>query len=100
MLQHAGNYLIEVNGISSEDAVEVYLLKKDGDAEWLWVYDIADKRKIDDRDSGWWSIRDSTITVNIRGNSGLMTEDYKLNDRYFRNVHITKRFLVKTNKVF
>lgn len=100
MQKHAGNYKIEVIGLSSKDAVEVYLLKEDGDADWLWVYDIAGTRKIDDRSDGWWSMKDSTITISIRGNSGIMEEVYKLDGEYFRNVDIKKRFLVKTNKLF
>lgn len=100
MKQHAGNYKIEVNGVSSKDAVEVYLLKMDGDADWLWVYDIDGIKKIDDRKNGWWSIQDSTLTVNITGNSGVIEEVYNFNDGYFRNVQIKKRFLVRTQKTF
>lgn len=100
MHKHAGNYKIEVAGVSSKDAVEVYLLKEDGNANWLWVYDIAGTKKIDDRKDGWWTILDSTITISIRGNSGIIEEVYKLNGEYFRNVDIKERFLVRTVKSF
>ncbi len=84
----------------SKDAVEVYLLKKDGNAEWLWVYNIDGIKKIDDRKNGWWSVQDSTLSVNIRDNSGVLEEVYNLNDGYFRNVKIEKRFLVTPQKTF
>lgn len=100
MQRYAGNYMIEVNGVSSKNAVEVYLLKKNGNAVWLWVYDIDNAKKIDDRSEGWWTIRDSTIIINIRGNSGVIEETYKFNNGAFRNIQLKKRYLEKTLKTF
>ena len=54
--KYAGSYKIEVSGTSSKEQVEVYILHKEGKAEWLWVN--YGKNKVgysDDRKFGTWS---------------------------------------------
>ncbi len=100
LLIFSGNYKIEVDGVSSKDAVEVYLLKNDGTAEWLWVYDIANSKRIDDRKNGWWTIQDNIIKINIRGNSGVIEEVYKSENGSIRNTQLKRRFLRRTLVTF
>lgn len=96
----AGIYKIEVDGVSSREEVEVYILQADGTAEWLWVEYIRGRRRIEDRSLGSWSANDESMSINIPGSTGTMTEVYELNNGTLRNNLITKRWLRKTDEAF
>ncbi len=99
--KYAGSYKIEVLGTSSKKQVEVYILSKEGNAEWLWVnYGQNKIRKSDDRKSGTWLADENSLTINIRGNSGMISETYLEKDGTLVNTQLSKRSLERTNETF
>ncbi|MEP2058813.1 MAG: hypothetical protein ABJJ05_13455 [Maribacter litoralis] len=99
--KYAGSYKIEVSGTSSKEQVEVYILHKEGKAEWLWVN--YGKNKVgysDDRKFGTWLADEKSLTIEIRGNSGMISETYLEKDGALINKQLSKRSLEKTNETF
>lgn len=99
--KYAGSYKIEVSGTSSKEEVEVYILYKEGKAEWLWVN--YGKNKVgysDDRKFGTWFADENSLTIEIRGNSGMISETYLEKDGALINKQLSKRSLEKTNETF
>jgi len=94
----AGGYTIEVKGVSSAQEVELYALNENGGAKWMWIKNDGNGGAIvDDEKSGTWSATENSITIDIRGNSGMISETYKLNnDNVLTNTQLTKRYLKKT----
>ena len=98
--KYSGNYKIEVLGTSSDKEVEIYILKDNGEAEWLWVYYKGNVVNIDDRKLGTWEATESSLNISIRGNSGIITEVYSEKNGALINNQLTKRRLEKTNESF
>jgi len=98
--RYSGTYKIEVLGTSSKKEVEVYKLNVNGQAEWLWVYYKGGFAEIDDRKTGTWFATEDNITINIQGNSGMITEVYSNKQGMLINVPLSKRRLEKTNESF
>lgn len=99
--KYAGSYKIEVSGTSSKEQVEVYILHKEGKAEWLWVN--YGKNKVgftDDRKFGTWLADENSLTIDIQGNSGMISETYVEKDGALINKQLSKRSLEKTNETF
>ncbi len=93
----AGGYTIEVEGVSSAQEVELYALNENGGAIWMWIEnDGNDGAIIEDEKSGTWSATENSITIDIRGNSGMISETYKLKGNLLTNTQLTKRYLKKT----
>jgi len=92
-----GSYTIEVKGVSSAQEVEVYALNENGGAIWLWVEnDGKGGARIDDKKTGTWIATENGITININGNSGLISETYELKNNTLTNIQLPKRYLKKT----
>ncbi len=94
----AGGYTIEVKGVSSAQEVELYALNENGGAKWMWIENDGNGGAIVvDEKSGTWSATENSITIDIRGNSGMISETYKLNNNnVLTNTQLTKRYLKKT----
>ncbi len=93
----AGSYTIEVKGVSSAQEVEVYALDENGGASWLWVEnDGKGGANVEDRKTGTWTATENGITINIRGNSGMISETYELKNNVLTNTQLPKRYLKKT----
>ena len=93
----AGGYTIEVKGVSSAQEVEVYALNENGGAIWMWVEnDGKGGAIVDDRKQGTWNATKNSITINIQGNSEMISETYKLDDGVLTNIHVPKRYLKRT----
>ncbi len=52
--------------------------------EWASFYD-SNKWTSKESKKGSWSVTDSTITIDIMGNSEMISEVFKLRDGYFKN---------------
>ena len=99
--KYSGSYKIEVSGTSSKEQVEVYILHKEGKAEWLWInYGKNNVGYSDDRKFGTWLADEKSLTVDIRGNSGMISETYVEKDGSLINKQLSKRSLEKTNETF
>ncbi len=74
--QFSGNYIIKVKGYSSGNEIEKYTLYKDGTAEWRYIekpsYKIISLKK------GRWNVEPNLIKITIKGNTGEISENYKL----------------------
>lgn len=94
----AGNYEIEVKGVSSDQSVEVYLLEEDGNASWLWLYHNGKGGAIvDDKKNGTWTASKSDLSISIRGNSGMIVESYEIRNGVLTNTLLPKRHLKTTS---
>lgn len=90
----AGSYTIEVKGVPSSQEVEVYALNENGGASWLWIEnDGMGGANVEDRKTGTWIATEHGITINIRGNSGLISETYELKNNVLTNTQLSKRQL-------
>ncbi|SDF25101.1 hypothetical protein SAMN05421636_1311 [Pricia antarctica] len=99
--KYAGTYKIEVSGTSSKEQVEVYILNTDGKAEWLWINYGKSKTGItDDRKSGDWIADTNSITISIKGNSGMISETYQEKNGSLINKQLSKRRLERTKEIF
>ena len=93
----AGGYTIEVKGVSSAQEVEVYALNENGGASWLWVEnDGKGGANVEDKKNGTWTATKNSITINIQGNSGMISETYELKNGILTNVQLPKRYLKRT----
>lgn len=97
----SGNYKIEVSGVSSESEVEIYQLEPNGKAQWLWIYYRRNGTAyIDDRKIGSWFANENGLTIDIRGNSGMISETYIEKDNELINKTLKKRRLEKTSESY
>jgi hypothetical protein len=72
-----------------------------GKAQWLWVYYDDDKKgKVEDRKTGNWYIKDGNLTINIRGQSGVISETYLESNGLLINMITKKRRLEKTTETY
>ena len=93
----AGGYTIEVKGVSSAQEVELYTLNENGVAKWMWIENDGNGGAIvQDEKSGNWSATANSITIDIKGKSGMISETYKLKGDVLTNTEISKRYLKKT----
>ncbi|MCD4769502.1 MAG: hypothetical protein K8R35_04985 [Bacteroidales bacterium] len=96
--KYAGGYTIEVKGISSENSIEAYALADNGQAKWMWIVnDGSGGANLESEKTGTWTATENKITINIKGNTGIITEDYVLIDGVFTNTISNDRYL-KLNK--
>lgn len=71
-------------------------MNKNGGASWLWIEnDGKGGANIEDRKTGTWTAKENGITINIRGNSGMINETYKLKNGILTNTQLPKRYLKK-----
>lgn len=82
--KYAGGYEVEVKGISSYNSVEVYILRKDGSAKWMYILNDGNGgANVDSEKDGKWEATKTSITIDINGNTGLITEKFNLKDGEF-----------------
>ena len=94
-----GNYKIEVTGVSSKKEVEIYQLESNGKAQWLWVYyNIDGKGYVDDRKIGTWIATENSLSINIQGNSGMISETFVVMGDNLVHKTLSKRKLEKTTE--
>lgn len=77
--KYAGGYKVEVKNIYSNTTAEVYILRNDGSAKWMYI--INDRNGGADVKSekiGNWNATENSITINVNGNTGVITEEFKL----------------------
>lgn len=95
--KYSGGYYVDVAGVPSNDVMESYVLSKDGSAKWLYIVnDGANGAKVDSKKYGTWTVTENEITINIQGNTGLITEKYILSNGVFRDDLTGKRQLKLT----
>ncbi|WP_394749574.1 hypothetical protein [Spongiimicrobium salis] len=90
----AGSYTIEIKGKTFNEHAEVYALNENGGVSWLWIENKGKgNTNIDDRKVGTWTATENSITINIQGNTGVITESYELKDEVLVNSVLPKRYL-------
>lgn len=97
--KYAGGYTIEVKGISSDDAVEAFALNQNGKATWMYIKDdVNGNPKISSKKIGTWTAQEGKISVSVQGNTGVITEEYILNDEVFVSSFSSDRYLKVTGE--
>ena len=83
MEKYEGGYMIEVKGYASNSEAEMFVLHKNGTAQWMYVTLINGKSNVASEKSGNWAATENKITIRIKGNSGDIVEEYvKTSDRF------------------
>jgi len=92
--KYSGTYSIIVDGYSGDDA-EAYTLADNGGAVWVYGYKDSSGRVQTQQKKGSWTAREGVITITINGNTGKITEVYRLKNGRFVNSEETSRWLKK-----
>jgi len=94
MDQRNGGYMVLLEGQPVESPVEMFVLHKNGKANWKLVEVYAGgKTKIVSDKYGTWSATLNSIIIDINGNTGLINETFNLSSGKFKN---GQRYLKKT----
>ncbi len=81
--KYEGGYMIEVKGYASNSEAEMFVLHKNGVAQWMYVTLIDGKSNVASEKSGNWTATENKITITIKGNSGNIVEEYiKTSDQF------------------
>lgn len=92
--KYAGGYTVELEGVNSDDAAEIYILRNDGSAKWIYLKnDGTEGGKIESEKSGNWSATDKSISITCEGNSGPITENFEIKNGVFYDTMSGDRFL-------
>ena len=82
--KYAGGYQVDVNNISSNNDAEVYVLRNDGSAKWMYILNDGNGgAKIQSEKNGNWTASENNITITINGNSGSIIEEFDLKNGEF-----------------
>ena len=92
--QYAGVYTVALIESSSDEAREVYELKEDGTAKWMWIVPDAEQGvKVDYEKTGAWTASEGRIEISVQGNSGMITEVFELRSGSFYSTKESDRYL-------
>lgn len=80
----SGGYMIMIEGQSQANSTEMYILHSSGKADWKFIEVAGGKTNILSEKSGTWSATDTTITIIINGNTGVIEEKYSNDNGTFR----------------
>jgi len=90
--QYAGGYTVEVDSYKGT-TVEVYILKKDRTAEWMWIKNSNGNAVIDDDQKGNWSAKSGDIAITCQGKNEASTEEFILKNGKFYDTLTGTRYL-------
>ena len=94
--KYAGGYTVEVSGYSGGD-IESYVLRNNGTATWLWIVpDASQGARTESKKSGSWTASEGSIRISIRGNTGMIKEDFKMRNGRFYSTSSSDRYLKPT----
>jgi len=69
-------------------------LSENGSASWLWVQkDGKGGRNVEGKKTGTWTATEKGITINIRGNSCIISETYEHITLVINMICLKKRYL-------
>lgn len=83
--KYSGSYTIEIKGYNSADDAEALALSPSGQCTWIWLAVKSNGTTETQKKYGHWSATEGFIHIVINGNTGELTEDYKLENGVFRN---------------
>ena len=79
LILHAGMYNIyTANSNILHNGIEHYLLYKNGKAVWLWIPFYPNCKIYTSEKLGTWTATKKSLTIEIKGNTGLIIETYIL----------------------
>jgi len=82
---HAGNYTIELSGKTDPNNVESYILKENGTATWMWIQPAGrGGAKVTSEKHGSWDVKENSIVIKIKGNTGTIIETYTYSNGAYR----------------
>lgn len=82
--EYAGGYQVEVKNVSSHNSTEIYILRNDGSAKWMYILNDGNGgANVDSEKEGKWEATKNSITIEIKGNTGLITERFDLKNGEF-----------------
>lgn len=82
---YQGTYRVKVGNSTDNISAEVYKLDKSGFAKWMLVEMRNGKAEITSQKTGKWNAVDGTIMIEINGNTGVISETYRIEDGVFKS---------------
>ena len=87
--------MVIVDGLQNTNPSELYVLRPDGSAEWIFVnLDKGGLSTILSKKTGTWIASEQEVTITIKGNTGPISEKFSKSDDIFR---YGTRYLQKTD---
>ncbi|QNF32231.1 hypothetical protein HUW51_05610 [Adhaeribacter swui] len=91
----AGNYMVKSDRYSINEAKEIYVLKYDGTAKWMFV-DVNETIPLEKTKYGVWHVNGSTLNITYQDENSLETEQFVLDDGCFYDQGSGERYLQLT----
>ncbi len=88
----AGNYMVKSDNYSFGEAKEIYVLKYDGTAKWMFV-DVNENIPLDKAKYGVWRVNGSTLQITYTEDNEVETEHFILQDGCFYDEKSGERYL-------
>lgn len=94
--KYAGGYTVEVVGYTGS-GTESFILRKDGTATWMLIVPDATKgARTEAKKYGTWTASENKVVISIRGNTGLIKEEFNYRNGKFRSTVSAGRYLKST----
>ncbi|RDC66165.1 hypothetical protein [Adhaeribacter pallidiroseus] len=93
--KYAGNYTVKSDHYALSDAKEIYVLKYDGTAKWMFV-DVNENIPLEKAKYGIWRVNGSILNISYQEDNHVETEHFVLEDGCFYDKNSGKRYLQLT----
>ena len=93
--KYAGNYTVKSDQYSVSEAKEIYVLRYDGTAKWMFV-DVNESIPLEKTKYGIWHVNGSTLNITYQDENRLETEHFVLDDGCFYDQNSGERYLQLT----
>ncbi len=93
--KYAGNYTVKSNTKHCDAAKEIYVLKYDGTAKWMFV-DVDENIPLEKAKYGIWRVNGSTLNISYQEDNQVETEHFVLEDGCFYDKNSDERYLQLT----
>lgn len=93
--KYAGNYTVKSDDYALSEAKEIYVLKYDGTAKWMFV-DVNENIPLEKAKYGIWQANGSTLHISYQEGNKVETEHFVLQDGCFYDKNSGERYLQLT----
>ncbi len=90
--KYAGNYTVKSGYKHCSAAKEIYVLKYDGTAKWMFV-DVNENIPLEKAKYGIWRANGSTLNISYQVDNRVETEQFVLDDGCFYDKNAGNRYL-------
>ncbi len=93
--KYAGNYMVKSGNAHCNAVKEIYVLKYDGTAKWMFV-DVNENIPLEKAKYGIWRVNGSTLNILYQEDNQVETEHFVLDDGCFYDKNSGERYLQLT----